>query len=591
MSLLRVWAPVADEVSVEVGGRTHPMNRVHPSGWWEAFVADAGHGTDYAFRLDGGPPRPDPRSLWQPHGVHGPSRVYEHSEFTWSDEGWRGLALPGSVLYEMHVGTFTTEGTFDAAIERLDHLVDLGLDAVELLPIAAFDGHHGWGYDGVDLYAVHEPYGGPDGFKRFVDACHARGLAVVLDVVYNHLGPSGNYLGEFGPYFTDVHSTPWGPSINLDAPGSDDVRAWIVENAASWLRDFHVDGLRLDAVHALVDTRATHVLEELAVEVEVLAAHVGRPLFLIAESDLNDPRLVRAREAGGFGLHAQWADDVHHALHALLTGERHGYYVDFGPLSTLAEALQRVFVHAGTVSTFRGRHHGRPFDPAVTPGWRFVGYTQNHDQVGNRALGDRPSVSLSPGLLKVGAALLMCSSYTPMLFMGEEWGATTPWMFFTSFPDDGLSVTVREGRQEEFASHGWAAQDIPDPQNPVTFERSRLDWAEADKEPNREVLDWYRHLIRLRRSRSELTDGRLDRVAVDYDEDARWLVLYRDRVAVAVNLAAQRQALPLTGAPTGVLLASTGGFVFRPDEVELEPESVAIVTLAPQPDEPPLRLL
>jgi len=577
---VRVWAPAAERVSVVVDDHEHDMFRsTSVEGWWDGYVSQVTHGTDYAFRVDGGPPRPDPRGLWQPQGVHGPTRYYDHDKYQWHDHNWRGVPLPGSVLYELHIGTFTTEGTFDAAIERLDHLVELGIDVVELLPVAAFDGTHGWGYDGVALYAVHEPYGGPDGLKRFVDACHVRGLGVVLDVVYNHLGPSGNYLSEFGPYFTETHSTPWGQAINLDAPGSDEVRAWILDNATSWLRDFHFDGLRLDAVHALVDTRAVHILEELAVEVEVAATHVRRPLFLIAESDLNDPRIVRGREAGGYGLDAQWADDVHHAMHSALTGERHGYYVDFGSLETLAESMSRVFVHADTVSTFRGRHHGRPFDPSLTPGFRFVTYLQNHDQVGNRATGDRPSVTLSPGLLKIGAALLLCSAYTPMLFMGEEWGATTPWMFFTSFPQKDLADAVREGRRREFAAYGWDADDVPDPQDPATFERSRIDWAELNKEPHLELFEWYRQLLSLRRQCWQLSDARLDRVRCEYDEDARWFVLYREGLAVAANFASERQSVPLTGAPSGVLLASAGRFVFGPGVIELEPESVAIVPL------------
>src|SRR3954463_5766584 len=472
---VRVWAPTAERVSVVVEDGEHEMVRsTSAEGWWDGYVSQVTHGHDYAFRVDGGEPRPDPRGLWQPQGVHGPTRYYDHDKFEWHDDNWRGVALPGNVLYELHIGTFTTEGTFDAAIERLPHPRELGIDAGELLPGAAFDGTHGWGYDGVALYAVHEHCGGPDGLKRFVDACHVRGLGVVLDVVYNHVGPSGNYLSEFGPYFTDAHSTPWGSAVNLDGQGSDEVRRWIIDNARMWLRDFHVDGLRLDAVHALVDTRAMHILEELAVEVEVLGAHLRRPLFLIAESDLNDPRLIRPREAGGYSLDGTWGDDVHHALHAALSGERQGYYVDFGSLATLAEALTRGYVHAGTPSTFRGRFHGRPVDPAVTPGWRFVTYLSNHDQVGNRAIGDRPSMTLPPELVKVGAALLLTSPYTPMLFMGEEWGAATPWMFFTSFPDESLGEAVRSGRRAEFAEHGWAVEDVPDPQDPATFERSRL---------------------------------------------------------------------------------------------------------------------
>ena len=577
---LRVWAPFAEKVTAVVNSGEHEMYRsTSVEGWWDGYIAGVLHGDDYAFRVDDGDPRPDPRSRWQPQGVHGPSRLYEHNHFEWHDQSWRGLPMPGAVLYEMHVGTFTAEGTFDAAIERLDHLVDVGIDAVELMPVAAFEGPRGWGYDGVALYAVHEPYGGPDGLKRFVDACHQRGLGVVLDVVYNHLGPSGNYLAEFGPYFTETHSTPWGQAVNLDAPYSDEVRAWILDNATSWLRDFHIDGLRLDAVHALVDTRAVHILEELGVEVEVTATHVRRPVFLIAESDLNDPRIVRGRDAGGYGLDAQWADDVHHALHSTLTGERHGYYVDFGTLEALCAALHRVFVHADTVSTFRGRHHGRPFEPSLTPGWRFVTYMQNHDQVGNRALGDRPTSLFSPGLAKVGAALMLCSAYTPMLFMGEEWGASTPWLYFTSFESASLAEAVRQGRWDEFAAHGWDAEDIPDPQAVSTFEQSRLDWAELDKDPHREFLDWYRQLIALRRAHWELSDARLERVRCQYDEDARWFVLYREGLAVACNLAATRQAVPLEAPPSGVLLSSAGGFVFSPGEIELEPESVAVVTL------------
>jgi maltooligosyltrehalose trehalohydrolase len=549
-------------------------------GWWELATPDLRHGDDYVFVLDGGPPRPDPRSLWQPNGVHAASRRYEHGEFRWTDSDWHGLPLPGAVLYELHVGTFTPEGTLDAAVERLDHLADLGITGVELLPVAAFDGPRGWGYDGVALSAVHEPYGGPDGLKRFVDACHARGIAVVLDVVYNHLGPSGNYLAEFGPYFTDRHVTPWGRAINFDTPASDEVRRWIVDNALGWLRDFHLDGLRLDAVHAMIDTRATHILEELAAEVDMLAAHVRRPLFVIAESDLNDPRMIHPREAGGRGLAAQWDDDVHHAIHSTLTGEHHGYYVDFGSLETLAEAMTSAFVHAGTFSTFRGRDHGRPVDRSIVPGHRFVTFLQNHDQVGNRAQGDRQAASLSPGLLKVGAALLLTSPFTPMLFMGEEWGATTPWQYFTSFPDPRLGEVVRNGRREEFAQHDWRVDDLPDPQDAATFERSRLDWGELGKEPHSEILEWYRRLVALRAAEPALTDGRLDRVRCEYDEDRRWFVLHRHSIAVVCNLAAKRQAVPVPGAPSAVLLNSSPGFTYREGEVELDGESVVIATLA-----------
>jgi maltooligosyltrehalose trehalohydrolase len=538
--------------------------------WWSAHAV----GQDYAFALDGGEPRPDPRSLWQPDGVHGRSRVYDHGAFTWHDEHWRGVPLAGAVLYELHVGAFTEEGTFDAAIERLGHLAELGVTAVELMPCNAFPGTWGWGYDGVFWYAVHDPYGGPDGLKRFVDAAHARGLGVVMDVVYNHLGPVGNYLPEFGPYLTHEHATPWGPAINLDRPGSDEVRRFILDNAMMWLRDYHLDGLRLDAVHALVDQRATPLLEELAVEVENLGAQLGKPLWAVAESDLNDPRMVEPREAGGIGVHGQWSDDLHHSLHALLTGETSGYYGDFGSFETLAKAMTGAFVHDGTRSSFRGRTHGRPVPP-TTPGHKFVVYLQNHDQVGNRALGDR--IDLSPGLARIGAALYLLSPYTPMVFMGEEYGAQTPWRFFSNHEGD-IAEAVRQGRKEEFARHGWNADDIPDPQDPATFLQSKLDW-----KMDEELLAFYRSLIALRRSRADLSDGRRDQISLEWDDEARWLVMRRGQVAVACNLSAERQTLALPGAPIHVLLASSHGWVYGDGHVETDGESVVVLELAPQP--------
>lgn len=538
-----VWAPAARQVDVATGGGPEPVRHpLHPldgrPGWWGADVHAAGHGTDYGFVLDDGDEvLPDPRSPWQPHGVHGPSRVYEHDRFPWTDHRWHGRPLPGSVLYELHVGTFTPEGTFDAAAGRLGHLASLGIDAVELLPVASFPGDHGWGYDGVHLWAPHEPYGGPDGLKRFVDAAHAHGIAVVLDVVYNHLGPDGNRLGSYGPYCTSAHATPWGDAVNFDQEGSDEVRAFVVGNALMWLRDHHLDGLRLDAVHAITDHGAVHILEELAEAVARLSAHLGRELFLIAESGLNDPRLVTSREAGGYGLDAQWSDDFHHALHATLTGERQGYYCDFGSLATLKKALTRVFVHDGTMSAYRGRYHGRPVDVQVMPGHRFLGFLQNHDQVGNRAAGDRIGAALGPERLKIGAALLLLAPFTPMLFMGEEWGASTPWCYFTDHRDPELARAVGEGRRREFARSGWTGE-VPDPQAVETFRRSVLDWGEPDKPRHRELLEWHRSLIGLRRARPELNDPRLTRTHVETggDEAAGWLVMWRGRVRVAANL-------------------------------------------------------
>ena len=542
-----MWAPDRRTVELVVGGRRLPLS-AH-DGWWSG--ADVGTGQDYGFSLDGGPVRPDPRSVWLPAGVHGPTRAYDHAAFAWSDASWRGLPLAGSVLYELHVGTFTQEGTFDAAVGRLDHLVALGVDAVELLPCNAFAGRWGWGYDGVAWFAVHDPYGGPDGLKRFVDACHVRGLGVVMDVVYNHLGPAGNYLPEFGPYLTEAHTTPWGPAVNLDRPGSDEVRRFVLDSATAWLRDFHIDGLRLDAVHALVDERATPLLEELSVAVEALGAQLRKPLWLVAESDLNDPRTVTDREAGGLGMDGQWCDDVHHSLHALLTGERAGYYGDFGTLPGVAKVLQDAFLHDGSWSSFRGRTHGRPVPPTV-PGHRFVAYLQDHDQIGNRAVGDRISATLSDGLLQVGAALVLTSPFTPMLFMGEEWGARTPWQFFSDHEGE-LGEAVRIGRRAEFGAHGWDTEDVPDPQDPATVAASRLDWELGEREQR--LLGWHRDLIALRRQWPELTDGDRRRVDVRYDEDARWLVVRRGRVVVACNLAEQAQVLPVP--PGGRVLLSS----------------------------------
>jgi maltooligosyltrehalose trehalohydrolase len=572
-----VWAPERAKVRVDVAGSVRDLTRTE-GGWWSADVPAAGPGSDYAFLLDEDPtPLPDPRSLHQPGGVHNPSRVYRPESFAWTDHAWTGRTLPGSVLYELHIGTFTEAGTFDAAIERLDHLVELGVDLVEVLPVNAVDGPRNWGYDGVLWYAVTENYGGPEAFQRFVDACHHRALGVVLDVVYNHLGPSGAYLDRFGPYFAG--SNIWGPSLNLDGAGSDEVRRYVIDNALMWLRDFHVDGLRLDAVHALVDTRAIHLLEELSVEVAALEAHLRRPLTLIAESDLNNPRLITPREGGGYGLHAQWDDDVHHQLHATLTGERQGYYTDFGTLPGLAATLRGGFFHVDTPSAFRHRRHGRAVNTALVPAHRFVTYLQDHDQIGNRAAGDRISATLSPGLLACGAALLLCSPYTPMLFMGEEWGASTPWQFFSYFPDGELREKVRAGRTDEFAEHGWDAESVvPDPNAERTFTDSKLDWSEHKAEPHATVLRTYRELIALRRARPELTDPWLDRLGVEIDESARTVVLHRGALRVVVNLGNSPAEVPL-GLPVREILLASADAAPADTSLTVPRESFAVVQL------------
>jgi len=561
MPQVSVWAPRATRVRVTIansgGSVGNPLVTADleavGDGWWRADVAQAQPGREYGFLLDDDEQvLPDPRSRRQPHGVHQPSRFYA-DDFTWTDSGWPGHELPGSVIYELHLGTFTGAGTFDAAIERLDHLTGLGVTHVELLPVNDFNGEWNWGYDGVLWYAVHEAYGGPDGLKRFVDACHGAGLAVVMDVVYNHLGASGNYLTRFGPYLASDRNT-WGDLVNLDGEGSGPVREYIVGNALMWLSEFHVDALRLDAVHALHDSSDVHLLAELSARVEALSAELGRPLVLIAESDLNDPIMFTGRDKGGHGLDGQWDDDVHHALHALLSGERQGYYGDFGSLSALAKVMTRAFFHDGTYSSFRGRNHGRPVDTENTPGYRFVACLQNHDQVGNRAAGDRLPRITSPGMLKVGATLLLTSPFTPLLWMGEEWAASTPWPFFTSHPEPEMAEATHRGRIEEFADHGWDVADVVNPQDPAAFTRAKLRWAERDEAGHCEILALYRTLLALRREHPDLADSRLDRVTVDFDEEAQWIVIHRGAFDVLANLADHPQPLP---APAGEVIFST----------------------------------
>ncbi len=606
----RVWAPRARAVELVLGDERRSMTRADDD-WWTAD-GDLAPGTDYAFAVDRGDPAPDPRSAWQPAGVHGPSRVFDASAHTWRDAGWSGVDVRGAVVYELHVGTFTPEGTLAAAARRLEHLVSLGVDVVELMPLAAFNGEHGWGYDGVGLYSVHEPYGGPAALQEFVDAAHGLGLAVCLDVVHNHLGPSGNYLGVFGPYFTDAHQTPWGSAINLDGRGSHEVRRWICDSALRWFTDFHVDALRLDAVHALVDDSPVHLLAQLSDEVAALQEELGRPLSLVAETDLNDTVSLTPTSQGGWGMTAQWADDVHHAVHALVTGERHGYYVDFGTPEVLRTALTEVFVHAGTYSTFRGREWGRPVPPG-TDGHRFVVFASDHDQVGNRALGDRPSERLDPGALAAEAALVLLSPFTPMLFMGEEWGARTPWMYFTDHPEPDLAQAVREGRRREFGGHGWTALyggdvEVPDPQSPKTVERSRLDWTEPSREPHAELLDWYRELVALRRSDPDLASGDLTATSVRFEGDDApdagaevahdasdepvgpwegWLVVHRGGARVAVNLAHAERTVPLgAGGPFTVAAAWSPATLLPPDDEDpttrlvLPARGVAVLTTA-----------
>ena len=520
-----VWAPQAETVSVVMTPRSESLAGPEDQpeefpavrradGWWRAEVPHDPAEVSYAFRVDGGDPLPDPRSGFQPEGVHGPSLQVRHDRFAWSDQRFQQVPLSAAVIYEAHVGTFSPEGTFDGMAARLDHLLELGVTHLELMPVCTFSGTRGWGYDGVGLFAPHRAYGGHDGLKRLVDACHRVGIAIILDVVYNHLGPEGNYLGSFGPYFTAEYQTPWGDAVNLDGPESHQVRRFFIDNALMWLRDYHIDALRVDAVHAFYDRSAVHFLEEMATDVDALEANLGRRLLLIAESDLNDPRIVTPREAGGFGIDAQWSDDFHHTLHAAVTGERRGYYVDFGSLGDIAKALEETFVYDDRFAPSRRRRHGRS---ALHLGQeRFLGYHQNHDQVGNRAVGERLNHLVDRDLYKISAGLVLLSPFVPMLFQGEEWATSAPFQYFTDHGDPDLGRAVSEGRRNEFGDFGWKPEDVPDPQDESTFTRSILPWHEIDAhgdppphtgDSHRSVLAWYRELLTLRRRRPELAAG------------------------------------------------------------------------------------
>lgn len=568
---IRVWAPDAAGVELVMGQRRVDMVP-QDGGWWQAGAISPGVDDDYAVSLDGGPPLPDPRGQRLPNGVHGPSRLVDHAAFEWSDAAFAATPLRAAIIYELHVGTFTPAGTFDGAIDRLDHLVELGVTHVEIMPVHAFAGVHGWGYDVAGFYAPHEPYGGPDGLKRVVDACHARGLAVLLDVVYNHLGPEGCYLGQFGPYMADRFQTPWGSAVNLGDAGADEVRSFIIDNALMWLRDYHVDGLRIDAVHAFVDLTATHLLEEMAVAVESLGREVGRPLVLVAESDLNDPRIVRSRELGGYGIDAQWSDDFHHALHTTLTGEHDGYYEDFAGMADLVRALEHGWVYQGQHSRHRGRRHGR----AATgiPFERLVGFVQNHDQVGNRARGERLSQLVGDDALRVAAALVVCGPFVPLLFQGEEWGAGTPFCFFADFEDESLRAAVRDGRRREFAAFGWQPEDVPDPMAGETVASSRLDWDELVQDPHAALLEWYKTLIAVRRSTVGL-EG-LERPMVRSDAAAGWLVVRCGDRSVAVNIGPGPQRVDV-GADVRVAEASHPDIALHEALLTLPPMSAAVL--------------
>ncbi|HEU5340670.1 malto-oligosyltrehalose trehalohydrolase [Edaphobacter sp.] len=578
MHEFRVWAPGARKLSVKVGDVLSPMNGPDEHGWWSARVDAAHPGADYAFVLnDNAVAFPDPRSAWQPSGVHGPSRLYDHSAFRWNDGGWKAPPLARAVIYELHIGTFTAEGTFDAAIDRLDYLAELGITHLELMPLAEFPGRFGWGYDGAALFAVAQKYGGPDSLKRLVDACHHRGLAVLLDVVYNHFGPVGSYATSFAPYLTKTHNTPWGDAVNFEGAGSDEVRRFFCDNALMWLRDYHLDGLRLDAVHAFVDRSSVHFMEQLSTVVESFALASGRRLVVIAESDLNDPRFVTPLESGGYGMDAQWNDDFHHALFTVLNpnGHEKGYYADFGSLAMLAKSLTKMFVYDGVYSRYRSHSHGRPVKRLSAHS--FIGFIQNHDQVGNRAIGDRLASIVGIGRAKVAAGVVMTSPAIPLIFQGEEFAASTPFQYFADHDEPGMAKAVSEGRKREFAAFGWDPAAIPEPGSTDTFSRSKLHWSETREGRHHEMLEWYRALIHLRRASHALNDGDLRHISVQFDEDRRWLLIDRGPVKTLLNLGTAPAEFDVEDG-FHLMLASREDVTVKQRKIVLPPDTLAIVS-------------
>jgi maltooligosyltrehalose trehalohydrolase len=548
-----VWAPSATRVDVVIEGRGVHALAAAGGGTFEGEVIGVGAGAEYRYRLDGGESYPDPVSRQQPQGVHGPSRVIDPAAFHWKDKQWKGLQMADHVIYELHVGTFSAAGTFAGVTGHLAELKQLGVTAIELMPIAQFPGGRNWGYDGVDLYAPQNTYGGPEELRRLVSTAHELGLAVILDCVYNHVGPEGNYLGAFGPYFTETYHTPWGKAVNYDGADSNEVRRFVIDNALYWITEFHIDGLRLDAVHGIFDFGARHILRDLADAVHAQGEALGRAAHVIGESDLNDPKILRD-DACGYALDSQWSDDLHHAIHACLTGESRGYYSDFGGVVHIARALTERFVFDGRYSAYRKRRHGAP--AVDVPADHFVVCIQNHDQVGNRAAGDRLSALVPLARRKLAAALYLLSPYVPMLFMGEEYDETNPFLYFVSHGDPGLVESVRKGRREEFKAFGWSA-DVPDPQAEETFRRSRLDRTRSATPEGSAMLALYRALLLLRREERALRPGDAD-IAVDHDEAAGWIRLTltprgRGSTLIALfNLSDTRQQLALAAGGSAV---------------------------------------
>ncbi len=538
-----VWSPEADQVDLCYGDNKKLPLAMDGAGYWQAQTTELQPGSRYTFMINGEKTLPDPASLSQPEGVHEPSQAVDLAAFAWTDGGWKNPPLHEYVLYELHTGCFTPEGTFAAIGQKLDHLLDLGINAIELMPVVQFAGDRNWGYDGVFPFAVHHSYGGARGLQQLVNACHVKGLAVVLDVVYNHLGPEGNYLGAYGPYTTDKYRTPWGGAINFDDAWCDGVRKYFIENALMWFRDFHIDALRLDAVHAIKDFSPKHILQEIKERVAELQEATGRPHYLVAELDLNDSRFINAIENGGYGMDAQWIDEFHHALRVTATGEKTGYYADFNGIAHLAKAYKDAYVYDGQYSPHRKKRFGVKTD---NEGHQFVVFSQNHDQVGNRMLGERTSRLVSFDMLKLLAGAVMVSPYLPMLFMGEEWGETNPFLYFVSHTDPELAEAVRKGRKEEFAAfYAGAQEETPDPMALETFVQSKLQWDLRNKAPHQALFQYYRALIALRRGVPALHQLNRRNLHVYLDKEKEVLTLYRwteyEHVFCLMNFSASQQ--------------------------------------------------
>ncbi len=539
-----VWAPMRDRVEVRIVSPEERFIELDKDEWgyWQGEAENVAPGTLYFYRLDGEKERPDPASHHQPQGVHGPSEVIDQQSYSWKDGDWQGVPLAEMIIYELHVGTFTSEGTFAAIIDKLPYLKDVGVNAIEIMPIAQFPGDRNWGYDGVYVYGVQNSYGGPTGLKQLVDACHREGIAVVLDAVYNHLGPEGNYLWDYGPYFTDKYKTPWGSAVNFDDAYSNETRNYFIENALYWLEDYHIDALRLDAIHAIYDMSARPFLQQLAARV----AELKRPRYLIAESELNDVRVLRSPELGGLGLDGQWCDEFHHTLHTLITGEKDGYYCEFGTMEQLEKAYKQGYVYDGIYSPFRKRNHGN--SPEGFSSERFVVCVQNHDQVGNRFGGDRLSTLVDFEALKLAAAAMLLSPFVPMLFMGEEFGEEAPFMYFVSHTDPGLIEAVRKGRAEEFKSFGWD-KEVPDPQGEAVFMQSKLNWDKIEEGKHGALRSLYKQLIQLRQKTPAL--AKLDKNSLEVrsleEEKILWVVRQapESKVLYVMNFNSQPRTISL----------------------------------------------